>query len=207
MKMNKKTRTRFPLFYSSLVLASSMIFSACNGADVSSASGELGDAGVTNQPYQSYVVKLLPLNTDWNAGKLSGVGTFQIEGSSMITDIKMQGLGGPMDHLIQMREKGICPAGDSADSNQDGIIDGFEGEHFYGVNFYSMDDAKADENGILSYRKETTIPHFKLAERALVVYGVVEELLPLDAFQFPWMTPSSSLPVACGVIKTVSLSP
>jgi hypothetical protein len=45
-----------------------------------------------------------------------------------------------------------------------------------------------------------------LPARTLVIYGVVETSVPASAFHFPGMTLSQSLPVACGVIKTVSLA-
>jgi hypothetical protein len=208
-------------------------FYGCNSDNVAPAGAAAASVSAPPQGHQVFIAHLQPLNPDWNAGKVSGVATFLIDGDSFTADVKMQGMGGPFPHFMLIHEGAICPTQDpaqGADANGDGAIDDLEGTQFYGRSllalapniaapnadlktFASTDDqgfldyhAVASYNDVINELRGEGVSDLNLATRTLVLYGVVETSLPETAFHFPAVSASQSLPIACAPIKTVSLA-
>lgn len=193
-----------------------------------------GCAATSGAPTTTYVAQLQPMNTAVTGGQTTGQARFVQRGNELDIDIRVQGAPAGIVHWQHFHgfadgSPATCP-GAAADANGDGIIDLIETGPASGTTMVpfisdpqSMDIAggtypTADAAG--NYHYQATVPldalqaafskafpnqQLDLNKRVVFIHGVPESTaLPASVQSLGPIPAQTTLPIACGVIESVS---
>lgn len=177
----------------------------------------------------TYQAVLSPLNSHL-AGEVSGTALVNVNADTLNVEINVNGSPSQIEHAQNIHIADTCPTL-ASDANNDGIIDGVEGQLSYGPVLIPLDnvlktqtesDAKfpiADFSGNYFYRQDVSMSELMtdlmsnklqsnlgLAGRQIVIYGVPDKTeLPESVAAHNGQNKYSALPIACGSLVKVTV--